>query len=306
MSSPLNDLFSDRKLLEVFNCKETTLPIYHTRCRTIFEVLKGKSLWPKHPTVAVSFWQLYKFQERVYRLFGEARQPNGHPYAPLTIKSWLDLLVRLFPAYDSGDRVYPMNTDFYSRKIAELDSSYVLEPRDTGVSLDAIKEAMKQLKYGDFFSVLLKLYMEVPVRDDLQLRLVANASKATNPDINYIYPCREKAGFQVLINRSKNVAKEKRQQPRLYTISPELTVELIEFIKRQARIPEYLFGNRKLYKQVGKALTSIGIPRGAKSINLLRRAMVTDGRLKTNEEIGSLAYNMCHTVATSQIYENVV
>lgn len=311
MSSPLNSLFTDRELREVFNCKESTVPIYHTRCNTIFGLSGSDNVWKKH-AITNSFWPFYRFPERAITVFERATQTDGSSYAPLTIKNWLDLLVRLFPAYKKKvdlsweDGWGEKGVETLNRKIAEIDSNYILRAQDTGVSLDAIKEAMKQLKYAEFYSVLLKMYMEVPVRDDFQLKLVANSTKATEPGVNYIYPCREKAGFQVVINHSKNVGPDKRQQPRTYTLSPALSVELIEFIKRQPTIPEYLFGNRKLYKYVGKALESIGIPRGAKSINLLRRAMVTDGRGRTNEEIGNLAYNMCHTVATSQIYENSV
>lgn len=312
MNSDLDLYFSDSELARVFNCKLEVVKIYHQRYRTIMNVLEGKARelsgqnWPGSILISL----LYKNPVKLIQLFDEARKPDHQPYASNTKKGWYDLLINLLPAWRNKLKIteradHTVALTLYSREKERLAAEYVHRPRPNEVTAEQIRNGIETLPYGSKERALLSLYMEVPVRDDLQLRLVKSREHVEDDKVNYIYIDKALLRLCVMIQKSKNVGMDKKQKPREYVLSEGLTKEMVSFFMRATPRRDFPFGTGKLYKYVGSALHMLGLKKGPGAINIIRRALANEARDKGPEEMADWAYKMCHTTATSVVaYED--
>lgn len=172
-------------------------------------------------------------------------------------------------------------------------------------------------------ALLVKILLEVPVRDDLQLLHIQNLEpdyEAWVSDMlisakkNLIFEERDASGqktgrWAILIAKTKNIAHRKS---RYYLLSPELSAELTQYCEHEGlfspRSNIYMFGNCKHSRLVGEVLRYIGIKnetcRG--SINLIRQAVANSAK-RTGDAtiIAKTALNSFHTIATTKLsYEH--
>lgn len=313
MSSDLDLYFTPQELTVAFRCKPEVLKTYHQRFRTIFSILEGhvhELAGEKYPSLLIS--HLYWRPSQVVLYFDQAKKPDGTLYASNTKKNWYDLLISLLPAWRDKLKVkdrasHTVALECFTTEKEKLAAEYIHKPRPNEVTADDIRNGVETLTYGSKARVILKLYMEVPVRDDLQLRFVPTEDGITDDEQNYIYIDMSIKRFKVLIQKSKNVGHDKKQKPRQYVLSEELTREVVVFMKRNTSRKDYPFGSSKLYRYVGWALGLLGLKKGSGAINIIRRALANEAKEKGTEEMAEMAYKMCHTTATSAVaYEDMM
>lgn len=316
MKSVMELYFTDEELQEGFNCGPKSVAIYHQRMRTIAGILNECSTEIRESfKFSVSDF-MFKPNEVIDKLEAAINPKTGTSFAANTRHGWYDLIARLYALLLNLEWASKSTVGLalYAKKIAVLEAEYQNRPKDTisSVSEETIRSRLKScaedgsLPEYDIRSVLIALYLEVPARDDFQLRLIYKIEQIDeDSDENYLFADKSDGTLKVIIRRSKNVGPSKKQQPRTYTLSDELTIQIAKFVRRLSRSQwKYPFGQAKHYKRIGEGLKILGVKDGHRSINLLR-SVVTDKAKETNDPqiIGETAYKSLHTVATSTLYE---
>jgi hypothetical protein len=137
------------------------------------------------------------------------------------------------------------------------------------------------------------MYREVPVRDNLQLRVVSTPPK--EPSENYLV---NKPICTVILTKNKTSDKYNDQE---HTLSKTLSTAIRAYLKSRDH-PEYLFGSAPLSSFVKQMNKKIGVDG---SINLLRHMTVTERLNDSNvtpEQRAELAMEMGHSVGTQPKY----
>lgn len=311
MKSELNSLFTDEQLQSIFRCSPDSVKIYHSRYNTIFSILKDKAplysnkKWMTRPYP----WHFTNFPDGIKDALEEAIKPDGDQYSDNTKRSWYMLIMSLKPYVEkklgmkSEKSIY--SSSVYQRRIHELESAYLNREKPKEVTVEEIRGNLHKLGANSMERVLIELYLGgVTLRDDFQLEFVKKIEDVEH-DGKTNYLVLVKPGFDIYLQKSKNVSHAKKQKPRIYKLSTELsTVVAAYLLSLKPDKRKFPFGRAKHYKRIGQALTLMGVKDGNRSINLLRSA-VADHAAKTKDSgmIGETAYNSLHTVATSHVYE---
>lgn len=290
MNSVLNLYYSDAELEKVFNCNPASVIIYHQRFRTI-ESLVSAFLPSK---------TVHDYLDN-YVIICEVI--SNSKYAELTKRNYFDAIIRLISYNQDREfgikAIEPLAT--YSGWRYSYDNNYQQADRSGNPTVEEIREAIKVFPSRSFESIIIRLYLEVPVRDDFQLELCNMEDLLTaDPTINYLIPCREERALKVLIQRSKNVSWTKSQKPRLYTLSKELTRDFLSYLQSIGN--PHKFWKNKMYKKIGQILSQLKLKNGRASINVLRRAVATQA--KEMNERAEMAYKSLHTPGTAILYEH--
>lgn len=167
-------------------------------------------------------------------------------------------------------------------------------------SYETFKKQIKEtLTYGTVESVLMKLYLEIPARDDFDLKLeFENDIDLLMPGKNYL--CFDIVNFamKVVIFKSKTI---RNGNFREYPLSKELTEEIVRHVIRGKKLLFSLGKNRLLISKLLKRMGLYG------SLNTIRRMHTTEVNNKGNaEEIADMAYKSMHAVKTSKVYEGSI
>ena len=298
--------------MQIYKCGEKSTRIYLQRTHKLHEVAaKAVESYMKHKNPNRCLY-VHHCDEIIENVLNSVK-PSGEPYSDLTKKNWLDTAEKLIFACDEEtatnlERIEA--SEKYMEQIHRFDAAYRNREKRQGCTVEDVLEKIKVYPRFSKESVLIRLYLEVPVRDDFNLALISPEDLSTaDPNQNYIIPYPEERRIKVLIQKSKNVAWNKSQKPRIYTLSAELTRDIALYLSRTTPRPEQVFGpTQKLYKFVGKVLKDIGLKTGRDSINLLRGAVASSAKLTgDNNQIADAARKSLHSVATSVVYErNVV
>lgn len=280
--------------MAVFNCAEKTLLIYHLRFRTI-EALAAPYL--KNRTIL----DLFQNHSLICMAIDESN------YANLTKKNLVDAIIRLISsktsAVDCDMHIILEAHECYARLMTKYDEVY--SQKKSTITADLLPKFLSEVQKLDphsYESIILRLYYEVPVRDDFQLIMIHPESlfKTTNEDENYAIPDLKERVVRILIQKSKNVGWNKSQKPRLYTLSPELSKDFLYYWKKIGFKREIFTG--KQYKKVGEALRMIGLKDTRDSINFIRKLVAHEAK-EINDRAES-AYRSLHTITTAAVYEN--
>jgi len=184
---------------------------------------------------------------------------------------------------------------FQSSKIKAHE--YAAEPKEDVITFD---EYMKRLedKFGKESKEFLiaSIYKEVPVRDDLQLKIVNSVKEATDQKINYLVLTQSPKG-RIIINHFKT---ENKHEPADVILTTSLTNKIKKFVNAK-NFKEYLFTDKSLTSFVSKMNKTIGL-KG--SISLFRHMIVEDflKTARTPEERVEMAEKMKHSPATQLNY----
>lgn len=314
VEKPLNFIFKDIELRSIFRCEESSLDIYHTRYKTIHEILlpRAKEIFKDKHVCATYFplWGYTKYATEISEILEHAVKPDGNLYADNTKRAWYCMIIDIKTEWDKrikADRkLSDSSTAVYCTRMSQLESAYINRGQVLNHTLQDVKDNLYKLGDVSLERVLIELFLQVPVRDDFQLKFVwdRNAS-IDDPKQNYLVFEKGFNTMLVYIQKSKNVSHSKHQKPRWYILTPELTRLVLTYITSLPVVQRrYPFGKGKHYKIFGTALEKMGIKDGPRSINFLR-SLVTEAAKKNNntDEIGEIAYKSLHTVATSVVYE---
>jgi hypothetical protein len=177
---------------------------------------------------------------------------------------------------------------FQSSKIKAHE--YAAEPKEDIVTFD---EYVKKIE--DTFGVdskeylITSIYKEVPVRDDLQLKIVNSIKETSDKDTNYLVLTQSPKG-RIIINRFKS---EEKHEPADVILSTSLTNKIKKFVNAK-KDKTYLFSDKLLSTFVSKMNKAIGLKGG---ISLFRHMIVEDflKTARTPEERVEMAAKMKHS-----------
>ena len=146
---------------------------------------------------------------------------------------------------------------------------------------------------------VVSLYHELPLRDDMQLKIVDSIKSTKDKEQNYLVLNKSPKGRVIVHNYKTSKG--------LGTIDKELSSKLTNVLKKYMNSKtetdkDYLFTDKKMSSYIQKMNTAIGLKSG---INLMRHMAVTEflTEPKTAEEKVDLAQTMGHSVATQKKYK---
>lgn len=184
---------------------------------------------------------------------------------------------------------------FQSSKIKAHE--YAAEPKEDVVTFDDYFKKIKDTFGVDSKEYLItSIYKEVPVRDDLQLKIVNSIKETNDKDTNYLVLTQSPKG-RIIINRFKS---EEKHDPADIILSTSLTNKIKKFVNAK-KDKTYLFSNKLLSTFVSKMNKTIGLKGG---ISLFRHMIVEDflKTARTPEERVEMANKMKHSTAAQLHY----
>ena len=172
----------------------------------------------------------------------------------------------------------------------ELRSNF--KPQENVLSLEEIGKLRKQkIPRTSMMSVLLGIYLEVPLRDDANLFFEESSTQ------NWIDL--SKPRMVIHLNKTKTIPKW--HNPKEFELSEELSQEINEYIRIWSRLPKNrLFNPEKCTIAVKLALKRLGIEGG---INYLRRSWRQKG-MENPYAAQVVAEMMGHELKTSFLYDS--
>lgn len=182
--------------------------------------------------------------------------------------------------------------------LKEKSSEKSTEPKDNLITFDDyIKKVEEKFGKESKQYVVATIYHELPLRDDMQLKIVDSVKATKNKDHNYLVLNKSPKGRVVIHNYKTSKG--------LGSIDKELTTKLTNLLKKYMNSKddkEYLFTDKKMSSYIQKMHTALGLKGGT---NLMRHMAVNefDPDSKTAEEKVALAQTMGHSVATQKKYK---
>ena len=184
---------------------------------------------------------------------------------------------------------------FQSSKIKAHE--YAAEPKENVITFDDYFKKIKDTFGVDSKEYLItSIYKEVPVRDDLQLKIVNSIKETSDKDTNYLVLTQSPKG-RIIINRFKS---EEKHEPADIILSTSLTNKIKKFVNAK-KDKTYLFSDKLLSNFVSRMNKAIGLKGG---ISLFRHMIVEDflKTARTPEERVEMANKMKHSIAAQLHY----
>ena len=182
--------------------------------------------------------------------------------------------------------------------LKEKSSEKSAEPKEDLISFDEYIKKIEE-KFGKESKqyVVVSLYHELPLRDDMQLKIVDSIKSTKDKDYNYLVLNKSPKGRIIVHNYKTSEG--------LGSIDKQLSTKLTNIIKKYINSKddkEYLFTDKKMSSYVQKMNAAIGLKSG---INLFRHMAVNqfDPDTKTAEEKVKKASDMGHSVNTQRKYK---
>jgi len=157
--------------------------------------------------------------------------------------------------------------------------------------------------YGDnsMEYLLINIYKEVPMRDDMQL-LLTDGKIEFSDNINYlVMPEKKTKKIKLLINKYKTGETYGKYEQ-------ELTLALTRLINKYIKennilIGDYLFGNKKLtgiVSNINKTIGYDGEKYKATGINFIRKIAIANANITSPQDQLNMAKSMGHSTETQQ------
>lgn len=223
-------------------------------------------------------------------------------YAICTKKNFLQLLMHLQP-HVAPEFPLLSETSAFKLKQDQWLADYINTPKPT-ITLQEIEEALDKsmMTRISLENVLMRLFLEVPVRDDLQLVF---SEHSANTDHNSLYYDKTKKRWCVHICTSKNVGIHKKLGPQTYTLSSKLSNLVRDYMILHG-FPEYPFGKEKHTCLVGRILKKLGLKNDKRSINLIRIAAANSAKESNDPcQVAEMAQKCLHSVSIAKtLYES--
>ncbi|KAJ1382223.1 hypothetical protein B484DRAFT_411509 [Ochromonadaceae sp. CCMP2298] len=190
---------------------------------------------------------------------------------------------------------------------AQKDSMPVLE---WGSYVTLVEQKYKAL---DREAVFVKLYDELPIRDNLNAVVITDEAQIVQPvgeqeARNYLLmPKGRKKEAIFILQRFKSINKfDIQRRP----VSVKLTKLLAEFITaKKVKVGAYLFGLKGSSEKLGTMISAmskrIGIPEreGGAGTNYLRHSFASSATTDTAEQRAALSFKMLHSSSTNKDYK---
>jgi hypothetical protein len=240
----------------------------------------------------------FKNHKDVIKAISKSQKKDGELYSNNTRKGIYQMILFLIDRFNLD-----IKKDQYLKEFnaAKLQSIFDTEKQMLEQPVMRMSEFIVKVK--DYFGIdskmyaIIKLYNEVPVRDDFQLKIVEKVSETQDENINYIIMKGKTA--KVIINRFKT--------HELYgaikvTLTQDTTAHMKEYAKRNnLEVGDYLFGNKELSGYVTLNNNKIGVEKG---FTTYRKMKISEelSKVKSIKERQALAEIMGHSPMTQLKY----
>lgn len=309
-------------LMVLFNCSATSVEIYRNRLRVLMNMLSKNA----GATFNNSYGDFVFRCETLVNLILHLKQEDGKDYSTLSKKNFLDVAIKettllsmppITPASWHHDE--KSWSEYKEKAIGmltlekmKLEAIYLERMRES-IDYDELALRVETLPKNSMRYFLMKIFLEVPVRDDMQLRVLKPNEEPDGED-NTLHFDETNGRWVVTIRKSKNL---KDESGRKYILSEELSIRFSIWIKTLAEFclqtgvlvrgstNRYPFGIGKHSGLVGRVLGELGFKYKGSNINMIRRAVAN--KAKTAQEKAAAALLSLHSVATAQTaYESNV
>lgn len=237
--------------------------------------------------------------QQVCDVFDNSKQQNGSDYSYNTRYSFYKAIpgvLKLANITQSPEALknYREKMEFYQYMYLEKSQSNQTDELPTYAEyLNKVKETFG---YNSSKVIIIELYRELKLRDDLSQLIIVNTSRSIKSDTNnYIIVLKKKVS--VVINEFKTSSSYDAIKKDLST---ELSKRVIEYIKtKNLNKGDFLFSQKRLSPVISEINKRLGLSGG---INTLRRMLVSDvhnNPKSSYDDKKELANDMRHNINTA-------
>lgn len=227
------------------------------------------------------------------------KMQNGNHYSNNTNKGLYQTILFIIDRFNLNINKRPYKLKFEESKMQSIEDNDKKVYEEPVMKFSQFIQKVKN-EFGDHSKMyaIVKLYDEVPMRDNLQLKIVDKVKDANDDITNYIimYPSKQS---KVIINRHKT---DKMYGSIKVNVSQTTTKLIKDYIKNNnIQVGDYLFGSEKLSSYITSYNKKLGIEKG---FNTFRHMKISEEleKVKSIPERQILASSMGHSPLTQLKY----
>lgn len=290
-------------LAKIKKIKESKKPIYLAELKDkIVEKVEKKSSQQMYINSMKRILKLFDTDDLIKVIYDKNLLEKIIQDRPVnTAKADLQAILKIvdtFPIAISEKLKSKIKTAFDVLKEKSFEKS--AEPKEDLISFnDYIKKIEEKFGKESKQYVVATIYHELPLRDDMQLKIVDSIKSTKNKEHNYLVLNKSPKGRIIVHNYKTSEG--------LGTINKELTTKLTNIIKKYMNSKaesdrDYLFTDKKMTSYIQKMNAAIGLHSGT---NLFRHMAVNEflSEPKSAEEKVKKASDMGHSVNTQRKYK---
>lgn len=224
---------------------------------------------------------------------------NGNSYSNNTKKGLYQTILFIVDRFNLKINKQPYKLKFEEAKIQSMEDNDKKVYEEPVMKFSQFIDKVKR-EFGEKSKMyaIVKLYDEVPVRDDFQLKVVDKVADTKDTNFNYIltYPSKNS---KVILNNFKT---KEMYGAIKESISKETTKLLRDYMKsNNIKIGDYLFGSDKLSSYITTNNNKLGVNKG---FSTYRHMKISEelGKVKSIPERQALASVMGHSPMTQLKY----
>lgn len=227
------------------------------------------------------------------------KMQNGNPYSNNTKKGLYQTILFIVDRFNLNINKQPYKLKFEEAKIQSMEDNDKKVYEEPVMKFSQFIDKVKR-EFGEKSKMyaIVKLYDEVPVRDDFQLKVVDKVADTKDTNFNYIltYPSKNS---KVILNNFKT---KENYGAIKESISKETSKLLRDYMKNNdIKVGDYLFGSDKLSSYITANNNKLGVNKG---FSTYRHMKISEelGKVKSIPERQSLASVMGHSPMTQLKY----
>jgi hypothetical protein len=224
---------------------------------------------------------------------------NGNSYSNNTKKGLYQTILFIVDRFNLKINKQPYKLKFEEAKIQSMEDNDKKVYEEPVMKFSQFIDKVKR-EFGEKSKMyaIVKLYDEVPVRDDFQLKVVDKVADTKDTNFNYIltYPSKNS---KVILNNFKT---KEMYGAIKESISKETTKLLRDYMKNNnIKVGDYLFGSDKLSSFITANNNKLGVNKG---FSTYRHMKISEelGKVKSIPERQALASVMGHSPMTQLKY----
>jgi hypothetical protein len=224
---------------------------------------------------------------------------NGNTYSNNTRKGLYQTILFIVDRFNLKINKQPYKLKFEQAKMQSIeDNDAKVYEKPVMKFSQFIEKAKHEFGENSKMYAIVKLYDEVPMRDDFQLKIVEKVSDTKDTSVNYIITYAGKP-FKVIINNYKT---SNMYGPIKVNVSQNTSKVLRDYAKtNNIKVGDYLFGSEKLSTYITANNKKLGIDKG---FSTYRHMKISEelAKVKSIPERQALASAMGHSPLTQLKY----
>jgi hypothetical protein len=227
------------------------------------------------------------------------KMKNGNPYSNNTKKGLYQSILFIIDRFNLKINKAPYKLKFEEAKLQSIEDNDKKVFQKPVMKFSTFINKVKE-QFGDTSKMyaIVRLYDEVPMRDDFQLKIVDKLSDAKDKAFNYILLYSGKPA-KVIINNYKT---KEMYGPISINLSKDTSKLMRDYAKKNnISIGDYLFGSEKLSSYVTPNNNKLGVEKGFSTYRHMKISEELD-KVKSIPERQQLAAVMGHSPMTQLKY----